>query len=167
MKNTNTYRPMRSKCYSKITFGHKREIKKIEKTDQDKFKRLRNHQREWLRLQGKETVYKVDVELDQIVTYHRVGLANLYAYFIKNYLDGKPMSMLSLLQKTIHLSAKVKETKECRHIHLEYNEKDKQMMEKLEKARDKIKMHKVIGPHGKQMIFELKKENVLSKINLT
>ena len=76
------------------------------------------------------------------------------------------MSMLSLLQKIIHLNAKVKETKECRHIHLEYNEKDKQMMEKLEKAIEKINRHKVIGPHGKQMVFELKKDNVLSKINL-
>lgn len=154
------------KSYEKQINTHKREIKKIEKTDQDKFKRLRKHQREWLRLQGKETVYKVDVELDQIVTYHRVGLANLYAYFIKNYLGGKPMSMLSLLQKIIHLNAKVKETKECRHIYLEYNEKDKQMMKKLEKAIEKINRHKVKGPHGKQMVFELKEDNVLSKINL-
>ena len=154
------------KSYEKQISKHKREIKKIEKKDQDKFKRLRKHQREWLRLQGKEAVYKVDVELDQIVTFHRVGLANLYAYFIKNYLGGQPMSMLSLLQKIIHLNAKVKETRECRHILLDYNEKDKQVMAKLEKAIEKINMHKVIGPHGKQMVFGLEKVNVLNKIKL-
>ncbi|MCP4348874.1 MAG: hypothetical protein GY795_25625 [Desulfobacterales bacterium] len=151
------------KSYERQINKHKREIKKIEKADQDKFKLLRKHQREWLRLQGKETVYKVDVELDQIVTFHRVGLANMYAYFIKYYLGGQPMSMLSLLQKIVHLNAKVRETKECRHILLDYNEKDKQMMEKLEEAIEKINMHKVIGPHGKQMVFSL---NVLNKIKL-
>lgn len=65
---------------------HEREIKKIEKGHLDHFKLLRKHKREWVHcLQGKETIYKVDVELDQIVTFHRVSLANLYAYFIKYF----------------------------------------------------------------------------------
>ncbi len=69
------------KSYTRQINKHEKSIKKkIEKSDQDKFRRLRNHEREWFRLRGKEVVYKVDAELDRIVTYHRVGLANLYAY---------------------------------------------------------------------------------------
>ena len=55
----------------------------------DHFRLLRKHRREWLRLQGKETVYKMDVELDQILTFHRASLANLYAYFIKHFLQQR------------------------------------------------------------------------------
>ncbi|MCP4493907.1 MAG: helix-turn-helix domain-containing protein [Gammaproteobacteria bacterium] len=150
------------KSYAKQISKHEKEIKKIEQADQNKFRLLRKHQQEWLRLQGKETVYKVDTELDQIVTYHRVGLANLYSYFIKYYLGGQPMSMLSLLQKIIHLNAKVKETEEVRQVILDYNEKDERMMEKLEGAVKKLNRQKVTGPQGKQMVFSLKKSSVLN-----
>jgi len=69
--------------YRKRLLAHEQEMKRIEKERPREFRLLRKHQREWLRLQGKETVYKVDVELDQILTFHRVSLAHLYAYFVK------------------------------------------------------------------------------------
>ncbi|MCP4112194.1 MAG: hypothetical protein GY749_42840 [Desulfobacteraceae bacterium] len=143
------------KSYTRQINKHKKSIKKIEKSDQDKFRRLRNHEREWFRLRGKEVVYKVDAELDQIVTYHRVGLANLYAYFIKYFLGGQPMSMMNLLQRIVHLNAKIKETNKVRYIILDYNEKDVSMMEKLAEAIEKINKLNVTGPHGKKMIFSL------------
>ncbi len=108
-------------------------------------------------MQGKETVYKVDVELDQIVTFHRVSLANLYAYFIKNFLGGQPMSMTDLLHKIIHLPATIKETDAVRKIILDYNKKDKLMMEKLSEAIEKINALHVIGPQGKRMVFSFEK----------
>ncbi len=73
--------------YQKEIQVHEKAIKEIEKDHFKKIKLLRKHQREWLRLQGKETEYKVDVELDQILTFHRACLANLYAYFIKYFFD--------------------------------------------------------------------------------
>ena len=124
--------------YGKQIRSRLREIKKIENAHRDKFHLLRKHQRQWLRLQGKETVYKADVELDQIVTFHRVSLANLYAYFIKHFLGGQPMSMLNLLQKIIHLPATVEETDKTRKIMLDYNKKDESMMERLAGAIEKI-----------------------------
>jgi len=146
--------------YGKQIRSHEREIKKIEKEHLDHFRFLRKHRREWLRLQGKETVYKVDVELDQIVTFHRVSLANLYAYFIKHFLGGQSMSMTNLLHKIIHVHASVKETADTRRIILDYNKKDKLMMEKLSGAIKKINALQVIGPRGKRMEFSL--ENGMS-----
>jgi len=138
--------------------GHEREIKKIENEHLDHFKLLRKHRREWLRLQGKETVYKVDVELDQIVTFHRVSLANLYAYFIKHFLGDQPISMINLLHKIIHIHSKIKENGDTRKIILEYNKKDHLMMEKLTSAIAKINALNVIGPKGKRMEFSLGKD---------
>jgi hypothetical protein len=143
--------------YEKQIQSHEKEIKKIEKEHPDHFRLLRKHKREWLRLQGKEVVYKVDVELDQIVTFHRVSLANLYAYFIKHFLGGQPMSMTDLLHKLIHLPATIKETDAVRKVILDYNKKDKLMMEKLSGAIEKINALHVIGPKGKRMEFSFEK----------
>ena len=134
---------------------HEQEMKRIEKERPREFRLLRKHQREWLRLQGKETVYKVDVELDQILTFHRVSLAHLYAYFVKYFLGGVSTSMLTLLHKIIHLHAKVEQTKEIRKIVIDYNKKDRDTMEVLAAAIDKMNELEVTGPHGKRMVFAL------------
>jgi len=141
--------------FDKQIRDHEKEIKKIEMQHKDKFSRLRKHQREWLRLQGKETVYKVDVELDQLLTFHRVSLANLYAYFIKYFMDGQSMSLVNLLHRIIHLGAVIEESDETRKIIFDYNKKDSLMMGKLEAAIEKINRLNVIGPQGKKMEFEI------------
>ena len=141
--------------FDKQIRNHGKEIKKIEMQHKDKFSRLRKHQREWLRLQGKETVYKVDVELDQLLTFHRVSLANLYAYFMKYFMDGQSMSLVNLLHRIIHLGAVIEESKEARKIIFDYNRKDSLIMGKLEVAIEKINRLNVKGPPGKRMVFEL------------
>ncbi len=139
--------------YAKDIRRHERAIKAIEKEHHNDFKLLKKHQREWLRLQGKERVYKVDVELDQILTFHRVSLAHLYAYFIQYFLGTYPISMTNLLHKIIHLHATIEESKEKRTITLDFNKKDRPMMDLLAKAIEKINALKVIGAHGKRMVF--------------
>ena len=125
-------------AYSKRLLIHEIEIRRLEKERPREFRLLRKHQSEWLRLQGKETVYKVDVELDQILTFHRVSLAHLYAYFVKYFLGGGSTSMLTLVHKIIHLHAKVEQTKEIRKIVIDYNKKDRHTMDVLAVAIEKI-----------------------------
>lgn len=132
-----------------------RSIKNVEKTHQREFRLLRKHQQEWLRLQGKEKVYKVDVELDQILTFHRVSLANLYAYFIKNILEVESMSATGLLHRILHLSARIRETEGRREVVLTYNKKDPLLMDKLSKAIDKINSLQIVGPEKRQFHFSL------------
>ena len=50
----------------------------------------------------------------------------------------------------------IKETDDVRKIILDYNKKDKLMMEKLSEAIEKINALHVIGPQGKRMEFSLK-----------
>jgi transposase len=132
-----------------------RSIKKIEKAHHHEFRLLRKYQQEWLRLQGKERVYKVDVELDQILTFHRVSLANLYAYFIKHFLEVESMSAIGLLHRILHLQAKIRETTKRRDVLLTYNKKDPLLMGKLSKAIDKINALNIIGPGNKKFHFSL------------
>jgi len=141
-------------CSQKISY-HKRAIKKIEKEHGDKFKLLRKHQKQWLRLQGKEKVYEIDVELDQIVTFHRISLANLLAYFIKHFLDGACVSMVMLLHRIVHLQATIEESNEVRKIKLKRNDKDPEMMQKLSFALEKLNRLRIQGPRGKYMEFSL------------
>ena len=142
------------RCSQKINY-HKREIKKIEKEHADKFKLLRKHQKQWIRLQGKEKVYEIDVELDQIVTFHRISLANLLSYFIKHFLDGACISMVMLLHRIVHLQATIEESHEVRKVKLKRNNKDPEMMRKLSYALEKLNRLRIRGPRGKYMEFSL------------
>lgn len=141
--------------YSKKINFHNREIKKIENMHEKKFKMLRKHQKEWLRLQGKDRVYEIDVELDQIVTFHRICLANLLAYFIHYFLDVASISMVMILHQIIHLQATIYETDEVREIKLKKNEKDPEMMRKLSFALEKLNRLNIRGSQGKFMKFAL------------
>jgi hypothetical protein len=60
------------KSYSSEMAQCRRQIKSIESEWGKDLHRLRRYEREWLRLQGKDYVYRIDVELDQIMTYFRV-----------------------------------------------------------------------------------------------
>jgi len=132
---------------------HQRAIKKIEKSREKEFKTFTKSQREWLRLQGKETDYTVDVELDQIMTYFRASLVHLYAYFIRYFLGGEPISMVSLIHRVIHLPATIEETKNVRKIILQDNHQDPTMMKNLQSAVKKLNRLKIRGPKGKVMNF--------------
>lgn len=131
------------------------EIKKIENNFNKGFKSLKKSQKEWLRLQGKEIEYEVDVELDQIVTFHRVSLVNFYVYFLKHFLGGISISLVTLLHRIVHLQAKIKEDGKVREIMLIGNKKDPKMMRLLRKAIIKINGLEIVGPSGKKMQFSL------------
>lgn len=115
-----------------------RRIKKSEKTRQKEFDKLYRYQAHWMRLQGKERVYKVDVELDQIITYFRVSLANLGAYFLKEFLGMGPTCFSTLMQSILLLDGEVEETKEMRTVKLKRNLKDSGIMKRLESAIEKL-----------------------------
>ena len=134
---------------------HQKAINAIEKKHKDEFKQLTKNQREWLRLQGKEVEYAVDVELDQILTYFRASLVQLYAYFIKNFLGSKPLSLVGLVNRVLHLPASIEETGDLRKIILQANPQDPAMMKHLQHAIEKLNDLKIQGPRGKMMNFSL------------
>ena len=141
--------------YGKQISEYCKKIKEIEKENEPKFEKLKKNRREWLRLQGKEKVYEVDVELDQIVTFHRISLANLLAYFIQYFLDGVSISMEMIFHQIIHLQAAIEETDKERKVELHANTKDIDMIKKLSIALDKLNQLNIHEPTGKLFRFSL------------
>lgn len=109
----------------------KRSIKSIEQQEARSFHRLRKAEKEWLRLQGKETVYKVDVELDQIMTFFRVSLVNLYTYLAQELLGSSNIAMSRLVQSVLLLPARISETADCKQVLLQHNAKEPEMMDRI------------------------------------
>ena len=83
-------------------------------------------------------VYKVDVELDQIMTYFFVPLSNICAYFLKEFLQLGPLSFSTLMQSVLLLNGEIEETHEQRKVILIRNLKEPELMKKLEKALIKL-----------------------------
>ena len=111
-----------------------RAITKIMEPRKGEFKRLRSLEREWLRLQGKETVYKVDVELDEIMTFFRVSLVNMYSYLLYELFGQEAVSMNRLVHSILHIPALIEESDEAKIVTLKNNEKDPDMMARLSNA---------------------------------
>ncbi|KAF5429985.1 hypothetical protein C5S39_08255 [Candidatus Methanophagaceae archaeon] len=130
-------------------------IKKIEKKHEKEFIKLKRCEKSWLRLQGKEVVYKVDVELDQILTYFRVSLANVSAYFLKEFLQMSSLSFTSLMQSVLLLNGDIEETTKHRKVVLKRNPKEPAIMEKLEVALAKLNTLSPRTPSGKHYHFSL------------
>lgn len=141
-------------CSSEIGRWQRR-IKAIEKTHQKEFDKLHRYEAWWMRLQGKETVYKVDVELDQIITYFRVSLANLGAYFLKEFLDIGPTCFTTLMQSILLLDGEIEETDATRKVTLKRNLKDTVTMERLESALAKLNSLPLHTLSGKIYKFHL------------
>jgi len=132
-----------------------RQIKSIEASHKKNINKFRKKQKEWLRLEKKEKIYTVDVELDQILTFFKISLSGFLAYFVKNILKKTNMDINGLIHKIIHLPAKVEITENERIVTLIGNEKDPMTMKLLKGAIAKINAYRVIGPHGKVIFFKI------------
>lgn len=130
-------------------------IKKHIKPHKKLYESLLRSEREWMKLQGKETVYKADVELDQIMTFFRIGYVNLCSYLVHEMLDESSMSLAKLLQNILQLSAIIEETPTQQEITLKYNRKDRKTMASLERILKKFNEFNVTTLDGKRMKFKL------------
>lgn len=137
-----------------------REINRLERKKRSirkahgQFQRLEKAQRKWLRLQGKETVYAVDVELDQIMTFFRVSLVNLYVH-LAELLGISRLSLVSLLANVLLLPGRIAETNASKHVRLERNKNDPSTMGRLAEAIKKLNAMDIQTLTGKRITFEL------------
>ncbi len=132
-----------------------REIKKIEKPFEKKFTTLKKKSKEFARIQGKQEVYHVDVELDQLLTSFRLTLANLMAYLAKEILDNQSIEMNTLVQSILFLSGTIEQHPDCRKVHINRNEKDPEFMETLSKGLQKLNGLKIHHSSGAFYEFTL------------
>jgi transposase len=130
-----------------------RAVRAIRKEHPD-FRKLDRAEREWIRLQGKDTVYKVDVELDQIMTFFRVSLINLYTYLARMMGWGH-LSLVRLVHSVLLLGGTIEETLTTRHVVIRRNDKDPKTMEALSAAIGKINALEIRNKAGQKLSFSL------------
>jgi hypothetical protein len=133
----------------------RRQIQVIESEKGKDLYRLRRYEKEWLRLQGKDYVYRIDVELDQIMTYFRVALVNLSSWFLNECLGNRSMSLMHFLHNLLLLPAEIELTKSARRIHLRRNPKDPQTMALLEVALKRLNDLEIQDLQERKIAFDL------------
>src|SRR5947208_14185609 len=60
-------------------------------------RRLRKYEQQWLRLQSKDFVYHIDVELDQIMAFFRISFVSISCWFLRECLGRSSMALSQLL----------------------------------------------------------------------
>jgi hypothetical protein len=133
----------------------RRRIKSIESDWSKDLLRLRRYEKEWLRLQGKEYVYRIDVELDQIMAYFRIGLVNLSCWFLNECLPKHTMALSNLLHNILLMPAEIKLTRDLRRIMLKRNLKDPEGMQRLGPALQKLNDLQIQHLDGRRIEFNL------------
>jgi len=132
-----------------------RKINNIKKPHKEKFEKLQKWEKDRERIQGKEHVYVVDVELDQLMTCFRMSFANLCSFFLSNCLNNEKMELQTLIQSFFMLSGSITETENERTIKLTRNEKEPEMMEKLELGLNALNSFGINYINGKKFSFQL------------
>jgi transposase len=132
-----------------------REIKNIEEPYKMKFVTLRKKGKEYARIQNKQEVYHVDVELDQLLTSFRLSFANLLAFLAREILDDGSLEMSTLVQSILFLSGTVEQLSDRRKVTINRNEKDPTFMETLSRGLHKLNALKINNQSGKIYEFQL------------
>jgi hypothetical protein len=133
----------------------RRQIKLIDSEWGKDLHRLRRYEKEWLRLQGKDYVYRIDVELDQIMAFFRVALVNLSSWFLRQCFGRRSMSLAKLLHNMLLMPAEIELTKDVRRISLKRNTKDPEGMASLEPALQRLNDLKIQHLDGRRIEFSI------------
>jgi len=111
-----------------------RTIKKIEKTDEKLFAYKKNQKVELARIIDKKKIYRVDVELDQIMTCFKMSFANICYYLLAKCFNGENMTLQRRFD-TIFASQRQMRTEDGqRKIYIERNSKLSRYYEKIRRG---------------------------------
>jgi hypothetical protein len=105
-----------------------RQKAKIEKEHKEDFDKLKNNLEEEKRLRDKDKVYKVDVELDQIMTCFKMTFVNLCSFFLIKCFDREKFELLTLMESIFQLDGSASVSDDRKVIDLEMNPKEPDLM---------------------------------------
>jgi transposase len=129
---------VRLKSLAREIAQFQRQIKSIEAECGKDLKRLQKSEKQWLRLQSKDFVYQIDVELDQIMAFFRISLVNICCWFLRECMGNSSMSLSKLLHTVLLLPAEIELSKDVRRVKLQRNPKSPEVMKKLEPALERL-----------------------------
>ena len=127
---------------------------KIEKEHEEDFERLRKNVEEEKRLRGKDKVYRIDVELDQIMTCFKMSFVNLCSFFLIKCFEGEKFELLTLMESIFQLDGSASVSDDRKVIDLEMNPKELDLMDKLYKGLQILNTMQVHDLEGRGIEFK-------------
>ena len=132
-----------------------RQQRTIEKEHKDSFKRLGKYLKEEKRIRDKGTVYRIDTELDQIMTCFKMSFINLCSLFLAKCMDHEKFELLTLFESIFQLDGDAFITDEEKRIVLEMNPKEPVLMKKLNKSLRILTEMGIYDPDGRSIQFDV------------
>jgi hypothetical protein len=139
----------------------KRKIKGIEKGHEKPFKSLKKKKKELARIIDKKKIYRVDVELDQIMTCFKISFANICGYLLDECFNGEKMTLERLFETIFELRGRVMVEDDQRKVFIEQNPKQNYIMRKLESALEVVNHMRIKDTRGCRYNFEVVQFNAL------
>ena len=132
-----------------------RQQKAIEKEYKDDFKRLRNCLKEERSVRDKDKVYKIDLELDQIMTCFKMSFINLSSLFLTKCMDHEKFELLTLFESIFLLDGNAFIDCENKVIELVMNPKEPELMDKLSKGLSILNGMDIQDMSGRSIQFKV------------
>lgn len=111
-----------------------RQLNHIKRDYKEDFKRYNKCIREENRIRDKDKVYKIDLELDQIMTCFKMSFVNLCSLFLTKCMNYEKFEILTLFESVFQLEGYSVVEKEKKSIKLEMNTKEPNMIDKISNA---------------------------------
>ncbi|MDP3105035.1 MAG: hypothetical protein Q8M95_10565 [Candidatus Methanoperedens sp.] len=132
-----------------------RQKTKIEKENKDDFDKLKKNQEEEKRIRGKDKVYRIDTELDQIMTCFKMSFMNLCSFFLIKCFDGEKFELLTLMESIFQLDGSASVSSDRKVIDIEMNPKEPDLMDKLYNGLQILNTMQVHDLEGRGIEFKM------------
>jgi hypothetical protein len=132
-----------------------RKIRTIKKGEAKLFTSLKKKRTELARVIEKKKIYRVDVELDQLMTCFKISFANICCYLLEECFNGEKMTLQNLFETIFELQGQMRVENEQRKIFIKRNPKQKILMRKLNAAFDVVNHMEIADINGCQYHFTL------------
>lgn len=107
------------------------------------------------RIRVKDKIYRIDTELDQIMTCFKLSFVNLCSYFLEGCMNNEKYELLKLFESIFQLKGKAIVTDKEKQIHLQENKKEPKLKDTLQKVLEKINAMEINDSQGKKIKFDL------------
>jgi len=117
--------------------------KSIEKQHKADFTKLKGNLKEEGRIRFKDKVYRIDTELDQIMTCFKLSFANLCSFLLTECMNHEKYELLTVFESIFQLGGNAVIADEQKIIKLEGNPKDLKVMKKVDGCIKKLNAMKI------------------------
>jgi hypothetical protein len=132
-----------------------RQQKTIEKEHKDDFKRLKKYLKEEKRIRGKDKVYRIDTELDQIMTCFKMSFANLCSLFLTKCMNHEKFELLTLFESLFQLGGDSFVVDGKKTIQQEMNPKEPKLMDKVDNGLRIVNTMNIYDLDGRLIQFDV------------